>query len=168
MENERRGSQFWCGDWRGPCSGWLWTDWYQHQPSEPGAVSTSWRPSHTITLSVLPFWSHWHVRVCHTDHIHLSHPIGPLLSDPLLLAGVDHMMWRCWVLNSLTGCHWLVFCLLTVTDRIHQSRQSCRAWQSPSQYLLTQYFVMTDDSGDNWCLPWDMIQWFRCDEDTLL
>ena len=132
------------------------SDWYQHQPSEPGAVSTSWRPSHTITLSVLPFWSHWHVRVCHTDHIHLSHPIGPLLSDPLLLAGVDHMMWRCWVLNSLTGCHWLVFCLLTVTDRIHQSRQSCRAWQSPSQYLLTQYFVMTDDTGDNWCLPWDI------------
>ena len=70
-------------------------DWYQHQPSEPGAVSTSWRPSHTITLSVLPFLSHWHVTVCHTDHIYLQPPIGPVLSDPLLLVGLDHMMRRC-------------------------------------------------------------------------
>ena len=40
-------------------------DWYQHQPSSPGAVRTSWRPSHTITLAVLPFLSHWHLTLSH-------------------------------------------------------------------------------------------------------
>ena len=81
-------------------------------------------------------------------------------------AGSHHLIRRWWVLNRVWLEVSLVYCLLSHGENTSATRQQ-RLAISP-QYLWSQYFVMTDDRRDNWCLPWDRTEWFRCDEDTLL
>ena len=131
-----------CSEW------WWWGDGLQWCQLETSHTITLSLPCHTVTQIISSLASHW----------------SPVIWSPRL-AGAHQLTRRWWVLNRVRlGCH--LYIVFSVTARIHQPHAG--ACQQPGciyylNILLWQMRVEITGS-----LPWDMIQWFRCDEDTLL